>query len=82
MFLPWPFAIWLSLVLVGLAVLLACDFRFVSIPRETSSLLGRIWVWRTALALGADRDLKVPVTSCSAVPVPCVLLVVPSFDSD
>ena len=67
MFLPLPLAIWLSLVLAGLAVsdcglslLQAC----VSVLLGDQFSLGGIWVWR-AVAQGqllvADRNRKDPV---------------------
>ena len=69
MFLCLPFAIWLSLVLAGLAVsnfglslLQAC----VSVLLGDQFSLGGIWVWRAVAQgqfWGTDRDQKDPAPS-------------------
>ena len=75
MFLPLPFAIWLSLVLTdlavsdcGLSLLEACE----SVVLGDQFFLGGIRVWR-AVEQGqlqsADRNQKNPVPGCSLVPM-------------
>ena len=63
---------------------ITCELRCISTPREISSLLGWIWMQRTVgqpQLQSTNGDWKDPVSSCSAVPVPCVLLEGPSLDS-
>ena len=72
MFLPLPLslAIWLSLVLAGLANSgygLSLLLAFASVLLGDQFSPGRIWVWTTVVQgqfWGADRNLKEPVPCC------------------
>ena len=75
MFLHLPLAIWLSLVLAGLAV---SDCGLSLLQACVSVLLGdqfsqeEIQVWRAVAQgqfWGADRNRKDPVPGCSLIPV-------------
>ena len=75
MFLPLPLAIWLSLVLAGLAVS-DCGLSFLQACLSEllgdQFSLGGIWVWTAVVQgqlWGADRNWKDPVPSCSLLPM-------------
>ena len=85
MYLSLPLAIWLSLVLAGLAVS-DCSLSFlqacVSVLLGDQFFLGGIWVWRAVVQgqlWGADRNQKDPVPGCSLVPVSWWLWAGPSW---
>ena len=70
MFLPLPFAIWLSLVLAGLAVFdcgLSLLKAYVSVLLDDQIFPGGIWVWRAVAqgqVRGAGRNQKDSVPVC------------------
>ena len=69
-----PLAIWLSLVLPGLAVSdcsLSVLHACVLVLLGDQFSLGEIWVWRAVAQLwGAEGKQKDPFPGCSLVPVP------------